>query len=79
MAGFNVSKDSAREEFGEGMDFYSAVHATLDDQLLKVQQGAKGAESTLTDGDGREWRVTFCEMTDQKRCPWCDGTGVDGS
>jgi hypothetical protein len=79
MAGFDVSKDSTREDFGEGIDFYSGLHGTLDDLMLKVQRGAKGAESTLTDGNGRQWRITFCDMTDQKRCPFCDGTGVDGS
>ena len=59
------------------------VYHALDTILHRMCEGESRGGAALIEGDvegeSLKFKITFADVTDQKECPRCNGTGVDGS
>jgi hypothetical protein len=84
--GFNQGKTTQRQIVHGSID--EAIHESVD-QMLEVmrESGATGGVTGEFDfpcpleapTHSHKIRVLVQDITDEKLCPFCDGTGVDGS
>ena len=61
---------------------HANVHHSLDAILERMTQGSGGGAAIIEAVDKGvtvRFKITFADITNQKDCPWCAGTGVDGS
>lgn len=74
---FAVAKDSIIT-VGDGAEMSVSLHRALD-RLIAVMVQDGGGECSIELTTGHILRLTLCDFTGCSLCPFCAGTGIDGS
>ena len=64
---------------GDGAEMTVSLHRALDRLMVQMALEDGGGEYTIELDTGQVLRLTLCNFTGCRLCPFCAGTGIDGS
>lgn len=82
--GFTVDHNVLEEKLSGG-ELRAHLHTALDQIMDRMERvtdmhgGAATLEGTCERDHVHALRLTLADITDEKLCVWCDGTGIEGS
>lgn len=83
--GFTVDRKGETRAPKNPNDIRAEIHDALD-RIMDSMDGPNGVgggeceiEGSCEAGHTHVFRLTYCDFTGEKKCVWCNGTGVEKS